>query len=225
MRILAALGGNALSHDNVEIAATALAELATEHELIVTHGNEALAAALELALRNALPDRDVVNVLTQVVVDPDEAHPEPRAFAEIRSLRTLVEAGAVVICAAGGSVPVAMDELGALSRVEAAIDEDLTAALLARRLDAEMLLMLTDADAVHADWGGPRQHPLAHVTAHELRELNFATGSMGSKVEAACRFVEAGGACADIGSLDEAGAVIAAQAGTVVRPAVVGAVR
>jgi len=296
VRILLALGGNALlrrgepasapnQRRNVESAAAALAELAAEHELIVTHGNGPPAGLLalqnesfpdvppypldvldaesewmvghmlELALRNALPDRDVVSVLTQVVVADDdpafrrpskpigpvyderqaqELHfergwalgrdgsgyrrlvpsPEPRAVAEIRSLRTLVGAGALVICGGGGGIPVAMDGFGAMEGVEAVIDNDLTAALLARRLDAEMLLMLTDVDAVHVDWGGPRQHPLAHVTPHELRDLNFAPGSMGPKVEAACRFVEARGGRAAIGALGDAVRVARGEAGT-----------
>ncbi len=196
MRILVALGGNALlrrtevasapnQRRNVETAAAALAELAAEHELIVTHGNgpqvgllalqsEAFPGVppypldvldaesegmvghmLELALRNALPERDVVSVLTEVVVaedDPafrkpskpigpaygeDEAQrlrfergwkmgrdgggyrrlvpsPEPHAISEIRSLRALVAAGALVICAGGGGIPVAIDGLGTL---------------------------------------------------------------------------------------------------------------
>ena len=274
MRILLALGGNALlrrgeaasapnQRRNVEIAATALAELAAEHELILTHGiGPEVGHMLELALRNALPDRDVVSVLTQVVVAEDDPafrqpskpigpvygerqarelrfergwsmgrdggghrrlvpSPEPRAVAEIRSLRTLVDAGALVVCAAGGGIPVAMDGLGTLQGVEAVIDKDLTAALLARRLDADMLLMLTDVDAVHTDWGGPRDRPLAHVTPHELRELDFAPGSMGPKVEAACRFVEASGNRAAIGALTDAVRVARGEAGTQVLAPVV----
>lgn len=280
MRILLALGGNALlrrgetasaenQRRNVELAAAALAELAAEHELIVTHGNgppyplDVLDAEsegmvghmLELALRNALPDRDVVSVLTQVVVAADDPafrkpskpigpvyderraqelrfergwemgrdgegyrrlvpSPEPKAIAEIRSLRALVDGGALVICGGGGGIPVTMDPFGALEGVEAVIDKDLTAALLARRLDAELLLMLTDVDAVHADWGGPRQHKLAHVTPHELRQLDFAPGSMGPKVEAACRFVETTGGHAAIGALGDAVKVARGEAGT-----------
>lgn len=213
MRILLALSDSALSRGDNELSAAALAELASEHDLIVTHGNSPEAGRLELALRNALPDRDVVSVITQVVVSGESPFPEPQAIAEVRSLRALVEAGALVICAGGGS-PVAMDDLGALADVDAEIDKDLTAALLARRLDAELLLMLTDVDAVHADWGGPRQHPLAHVTPHEVRELNFATGSMGPKVEAACRFVEARGGRAAIGILGDAVKVVSGEAGT-----------
>jgi len=186
MRILLALGGTALLR-RVETAAKAIAELADHHELIVTHGNgPQVGHALEVALRNALPDRDVVSVLTQVVVAGDDPAFEPRAIAEIRSIRTLVTAGALVICAGGSTAPVAMDGLGTLYRVEATLDEGLTAALLARRLDADLLLMLTDADFLQA----------------------------GPKVEAGRRFAEATGRRAAISTLENAARAVRSEAGT-----------
>ena len=242
MRILLALGGNALlrrgepaSADNqrrkVEVAAAAIAEIAAEHEVIVVHEAEVtFGHLLELALRNALPDRDVVGVITHVVVDPEKpGEPEPHAIAEIRSLRALVESGALVVCA-GGGIPVAIDGLGNMHGVEAVVDKDLTAALLARRLDADLLLLLTDVDAVHANWGAQGERPLAHLTARELREMDFAADSMGPKVEAACRFAEATGHRAAIGALTNAARVARGEAGTQVlapaaRPAIAAAHR
>ena len=97
--------------------------------------------------------------------------------------------------------------------VEAVVDKDLTAALLARRLDADLLLMLTDVDAVHADWGGASERPIASAEPAELREMSFASGSMGPKVEAACRFVEATGGRAAIGSLSGRGPDSAGRGG------------
>jgi carbamate kinase len=222
MRILVALGGNALlrrgepasapnQRRNVERAATALAELACEHELIVTHASgPRLGHILELALRNRLPERDVISVLTQVVVDGAE----PNAIAEIRSLRVLVDSGALVLCTEGDSLPIALNGDGALHGVEAVIDEDLTAALLARRLDADALLLLTDVDAVYRDWGGPNERAIAGANPAELRGMSFAKGSMEPKVEAACRFAATTGRRAAIGSLMDLAQVARGEAGT-----------
>jgi len=155
MRILVALGGNALQRRNVEQTAIELAALTAEHQVIVTHDSvPRIGHMLELALRNRLPERDVVSVLTQVVVNGKD--PEPNAIAEVRSLRVLVDSGALVICAGGGGIPIALDGDGNMHEVETAIDKDLTAALLARRLDADLLLTLTEVDAVYRDRGGPK---------------------------------------------------------------------
>jgi carbamate kinase len=98
--------------------------------------------------------------------------------------------------------------------VEAVVDKDLTAALLARRLDADVLVMLTDVDAVHLDWGAESDRALGKVTTAELREHSFASGSMGPKVDAACRFVEATGRRAAIGSLTKAVEIVRGESGT-----------
>jgi carbamate kinase len=230
MRILVALGGNALlkrgepatalkQRRNVEQAADALAALAAEHEVIITHGNGLqVGHMLELALRNRLPERDVVSVLTQVLVTGE--NPEPNAIAEIRSLRVLVDSGALVICAGGGGIPIALNGDGTMHGVEAVIDKDLTAALLARRLDAALLLMLTDVDTVRRDWGTPTERPIARAEIAELRSLHFAEGSMGPKVEAACRFAISTGRKAAIGSLTDMARVVRGEAGTqIVAPA------
>lgn len=140
--------------------------------------------------------------------------PEPRAISELRALRLLVDAGVLVICAGGGGIPVAVEADGRLRGVEGVVDKDLTAALLARRLEADLLLLLTDVDAVYLGWGTADQHPLRKAQADQLREMGFAAGSMGPKVEAACRFVEATGAAAAIGSLADAPKIVAGEAGT-----------
>lgn len=211
----------------IKVAARALAEIASEHEVVLTHGSGPEAGhMLELALRNELPERDVVSVLTQIVVTADDPafrrtvpSPEPHAIAEIRSLRALLDSGALVICAGGGGIPVALDDLGTMRSIEAAVDKDLTAALLARRLDADLLVMLTDVDAVHSDWDGPHDRSIAGVEVAELRTMSFAPDSIAPKVEAACRFAEATGRRAAIGSLRDLAQVVRGEAGTQVHSA------
>jgi carbamate kinase len=119
--------------------------------------------------------------------------PEPRRIVEIQAIRLLVQAGVVVVCAGGGGVPVVRDAGGGLRGVEAVIDKDLSAALLARELGADALVMLTDADAVYQEWGKPEARPIVRASPRLLRAMAFAPGSMGPKVEAACRFVERAG--------------------------------
>jgi carbamate kinase len=108
------------------------------------------------------------------------------------------------------------DESSALRGVEAVIDKDLAAELLARSLDADALLMLTDVEAVLRGWGTPEAAPIRRTTPGELRALSFADGSMGPKVEAACRFVERTGGVAAIGALEDASRILAGEAGTIV---------
>jgi carbamate kinase len=295
-RRLVALGGNALlrrgqtpdaatQQARVEATAPALAELAFERRLVVTHGNGpqvgllALQAAayrgvapypldllgaesegmigyvLERALRNALRGSSVATLLTQVVVRPDDpafrrptkpigpeyrreeasrlaqergwtvapdadgyrrvvASPEPLGIVELDTIELLLGAGTTVICAGGGGIPVAASADGSLVGIEAVIDKDLTAALLAERLGVAQLLLLTDVPAVERDWGTPQARPIQRTTPQELRRLDFAPGSIGPKVEAACRFVERTGGTAAIGSLDQAAAVARGDAGT-----------
>jgi carbamate kinase len=146
------------------------------------------------------------------------ASPEPLRIVELSAIRMLVNAGAVVVCTGGGGIPVATNGAGTLHGVEAVIDKDLAAELLARGVDADFLLLLTDVAAVMRDWGTDAASPIHRTTPSELRRLTFAAGSMGPKVEAACRFVEATGGAAGIGSLDDAAAIVAGHAGTLVVP-------
>jgi carbamate kinase len=143
--------------------------------------------------------------------------PEPRAIVELCSIRRLLENGAIVICAGGGGVPVAANGTD-LVGVEAVIDKDLTAALLAEELGADRLVIATDVDAVYRDWGLPTRSPIAAATARELRSMRFCAGSMAPKVDAACRFVERTGRPAFIGALSELRDVVAGAAGTRVDP-------
>ena len=101
--------------------------------------------------------------------------------------------------------------------VEAVIDKDRTAALLAEALGADALLMLTDVSAVVSDWGGPDATVIAETTPDALDELTFAPGSMAPKVASACAFVRAGGAMSGIGRLQDARAILEGRAGTRVR--------
>ena len=144
--------------------------------------------------------------------------PEPLELVELPLIRQLVDSGAVVVCAGGGGIPVVADASGALRGVEAVVDKDLTAALLAEAVNADALLLLTDVDAVIDGFGTPDARPIRRATAAELRARSFPAGSMGPKVEAACRFVEATGKVAAIGRLDTAEALLRGEAGTTISP-------
>jgi carbamate kinase len=121
------------------------------------------------------------------------AEPEPRSVVDYPAIHALALAGFVVVCAGGGGIPVVADG-PALHGVEAVIDKDLTAAILARELGADTLVIATDVAHVMVDFGRPGERPLGRVTPAELRGHaaagQFAPGSMGPKVEAALRFVE-----------------------------------
>jgi carbamate kinase len=147
------------------------------------------------------------------------ASPEPVECLDADAAHVLLDAGFTVVCAGGGGIPVVRDDAGALAGVEAVIDKDLTAALLARQLGADILLIATDVDAVMTGWGTPQPQPLGAVTVATLRDLaargEFGSGSMGPKVEAACRFA-AGGGRAIITHLAAIDKALAGRAGTVV---------
>lgn len=296
MLIVAALGGNALlrrgqrmdqtvQERNVGAAVRALAGLASEHRLVITHGNgpqvgllaltqeayrDAVPYSLDVlgsetqgmigylveeALREALPRQEVATLLTQVTVDPADSafarpskpigpgyaelearrisaergwtvardgdmfrrvvpSPAPQRILEMAAIRLLVEHDVTVICAGGGGVPVVSTPSGAWRGVEAVIDKDHTAALLARELRADLLLLLTDVDAVQLQWGTSAARRIHMATPLALRRERFAEGTMAPKVEAACRFVEATGHRAAIGCLEEASAILRGLAGT-----------
>ncbi len=301
MRVIVALGGNALLRrgqgmdadaqlDNARAVVRTLADLAREHELIITHGNGPQVGMLALqsaadpaltrpypfdtlgaqtqgmigywmlqALQNALPGRPVLAMVTQTLVSavdpafgdpakfvgqvyereeaeslareygwtvkPDGRHwrrvvpsPMPQRVVETRLIRKMVREGVVVVCAGGGGIPVVRDEQGRLAGVEAVIDKDHTASMLAEALDCDAFVILTDMPRVMRDFGTPRQSEIAHTTPYELRAMDFPAGSMGPKVEAVCRFVETTGDMAAIGRLDEIERILAGQAGTIVTP-------
>lgn len=299
MRIVAALGGNALLErgekpdsriqlHHVRAAVDALAPLAQDHQLVITHGNGPQVGLLALesaedtslsrpypfdvlgaetqgmigywllqALQNALPGREVAALITQTLVsveDPafaepskfvgpvyDEAEakrlaapagwtvkpdgrywrrvvpsPVPRRIVEIGLIRQLCDAGVVVVCSGGGGVPVIRNDQGQLEGVEAVVDKDATAGLLAEALDVDALLLLTDVAAVQVGYGTPEARPIARTTPASLRAQPFPAGSMGPKVHAVCRFVELTGRVAAIGALADAAAILAGTAGTMV---------
>ena len=299
MRIVVALGGNALlqrgqeptaenQRDNVGIAAAALAPLAREHELVITHGNgpqvgllalqdsacreqgnyplDVLGAEtegmigyqIEQEMGNVLAaDRRLATLLTQTEVDPrdpafrhptkpigpvyDAAEaqriaaargwriapdgdrfrrvvpsPRPQRILELGVINLLLENGVIVICAGGGGIPVIRRDDGRLFGVEAVVDKDAASALLARELGAQALLMLTDVDAVYRSWGQTDAAAIRRMSVDEIRRLEFAPGSMAPKVDAACEFAELSGGFAGIGRLQDAQAILAGEAGTVI---------
>jgi carbamate kinase len=212
------------------------------------------------AFENALPGQEVVSLICQTLVDPDDpafahptkfvgpvytrsegervaalrgwdvrpdgaswrrvvASPEPLVPLEMATIRMLVGNGAVVVCSGGGGIPVCRGTDGLLHGVEAVIDKDLTAVLLARELGADALLLLTDVANVETDFGTDHARPIVRTTPDALRTERFPEGSMGPKVDAACRFVDATGNRAFIGRLDDAAGLIAGTSGTVVEPA------
>lgn len=143
--------------------------------------------------------------------------PRPQKIFEQPTIERLLSAGTTVICAGGGGVPCAVEADGhSLRGVEAIIDKDLCSSLLARKLDADVFVIVTDVDGVYADWGQPNQRRLARASVRELSGQYFAKGSMGPKVEAACEFAQATGRPAVIGALRDIDKLVLGEAGTVV---------
>jgi carbamate kinase len=279
----------AVQRANIARAAEAVAKIARLHNVVLTHGNAPQVALLSLQaevyaqvppypldmlgaetegligyliaqeLRSCLPKREVVSLVTQVEVNPEDPSfkspsalvgpayhpaqaqriaqergwkmtavsgelwrrtvpsPEPVRILEINAIRQLVTAGAVVVCAGGGGIPVTVSSKGAVRGIEAAIEKDYAAALLAREIGAAALLLLTDVDAAYESWGTGFKKPIRETMPEPLRKISFAPGSMKPKIEAACRFVEAGGGFAGIGLLEDAGAILEGKRGTIVR--------
>ena len=211
-------------------------------------------------LRNKLPDRDVVALVTHTEVDPADPafqhptkfigqtctrpqaeqltrergwtmaqdgddwrrvvpSPRPRTVLEAPTVRSLVAAGTVVVCAGGGGIPVTRNpNTGLLHGSEAVVDKDRTAALLAEQLDADALLILTDVTHVFAHYGTRHARPLPAATPAELRALDLPEGSMRPKAQAAATFVEHTGGMAGIGPLDDALGILLGTTGTLIHP-------
>jgi carbamate kinase len=144
------------------------------------------------------------------------ASPAPRGIVELEGIRVLVEHGVIPVCAGGGGVPVQVDGDGTVHGVEAVVDKDRTAALLARQLQADLLVLLTDVDGVYRDWGSDTPLLVERITPEEAAGLELPAGSMGPKVEACAAFVAGPGPGrrAAIGSLGDAMAVVEGRAGT-----------
>jgi carbamate kinase len=148
--------------------------------------------------------------------------PRPISILEIGVIELLVGERVIVVCAGGGGIPVVAIPGGGHVGIEAVIDKDFAGALLATLLHADAFLMLTDVDAAYTGWGTPDARPIREATPGDLRTLEFAAGSMGPKVEAACQFVGASGGFgatggfAAIGALADAPAMLRREAGTIV---------
>ncbi|HEX2693730.1 MAG TPA: carbamate kinase [Gemmatimonadaceae bacterium] len=222
-----------------------------------------LQQSLENALRKAGSSRDVVTVLTQVEVAPDdpalrdpkkfighglsaararelraEGHPvkkdakgnlrrvvgspKPLAIHELSTIRSLVERDTVVIACGGGGVPVYQDPVLGLEGVDAVIDKDLAAAVLARELGAELFMILTDVDAVYTGWGTEQQKMIRSMTVAEADRLGgegaFGEGSMAPKVAAAADYVRRTKGRAIITELSKGRAAVEGTGGTEILP-------
>ena len=142
--------------------------------------------------------------------------PEPRQILEIQPITWLLQHGAVVVCAGGGGMPSVHPTLspGVLAGQESVIDKDLAGEMLAEAVGADLFLMATDIDGVYLRWGTAEQRRLGHVTPGELAGYQFASGSMGPKVEAAVRFATKTGNRAAIGALADIPGIVAGRAGT-----------
>jgi carbamate kinase len=191
-------------------------------------------------LHNVVPDRAFACLLTQVLVDPADAafarpdkpigergdgrlvaSPRPLAVIELPAIRALLGAAIVPIAVGGGGIPVVEEADGTRHGVDAVVDKDRTAALLATELGASRLVLLTDVDGVYLDWGTDGARRIARAHPDALATHPFPAGTMGPKVAAARAFADAGGV-ATIGALDDAARVVAGDAGTTVTLAVEG---
>ncbi|MCG4452432.1 carbamate kinase [Pseudomonas sp. MMS21-TM103] len=152
------------------------------------------------------------------------ASPRPTRIFELRPIKWLLEKGTVVICAGGGGIPCVYDAKRKLHGVEAVIDKDLCSALLAEQLESDLLVIATDVSAVFRDWGQATQKTISAAHPDALAELDFAAGSMGPKVQAACEFARNTGKVAVIGSLADIEAIVQGKAGTRISTAQTGIV-
>jgi carbamate kinase len=144
------------------------------------------------------------------------ASPEPKRVVELRSIERLLERNTVVIAATAGSIPALHEQGAGRAPAECVIDSDLATAILARDLDAHLLVLLTSVDAVYIDWGKPTQRAIRRATPEALASMTFGACSMASKIEAACRFVRATGKQAAIGRVADLGCILAGDAGTTI---------
>lgn len=142
--------------------------------------------------------------------------PVPRHIPDLGIIQLLIDQGVIVICAGGGGIPVIRRSDGSLVGIEAVIDKDHAGALLAKELGADAFLMLTDVEGVYLDWAKPGQKLIRRVPPELLQQIEFASGSMGPKVKAACEFVNAIGGVAGIGPMEQALAVLEGRRGTII---------
>src|SRR6185312_16061463 len=171
--------------------------------------------ARELEAEGHVVKRDGHGKLRRVV-----GSPAPRGVLELPTIKTLVEAGMLVIACGGGGAPVYEHPTLGWEGIDAVVDKDLAAAVLARDLGAELLLILTDVDAVYADWGTPEQRPLRVLAADDAVKMDeakaFGEGSMAPKIRAAVDFVRRTGGRAVITSLEHGQQAVHGEAGTTI---------
>ena len=144
--------------------------------------------------------------------------PKPIGILEARVIELLFDLGVTVVCGGGGGIPVVESETGALQGVEAVVDKDHASALLARLLGADLLLLLTDVDAVYADWGTAAARPIRQIFACGMETSAYPAGSMRPKLDAAADFVNQTGRPAAIGSIEDVEAIIRGEKGTRIVP-------
>lgn len=171
--------------------------------------------ARELETEGHVVRRDGHGNLRRVV-----GSPAPQAICELDAIKTLVEAGMLVVACGGGGAPVYRHPTLGWEGIDAVVDKDLAAAVLARDLGAALLLILTDVDAVYADWGTPQQRPLRQLTIADAERMDaekaFGEGSMAPKIRAAVDFVRRTGGRAIITSLARGQAAVRGEAGTTI---------
>ena len=150
------------------------------------------------------------------------ASPEPLEVLDAPAVVTLVDAGFVVVANGGGGIPTVRDPDGTLEGVEAVIDKDLGAELLARSVGVDLLLIVTDVPHAVLGFGTPEAEDIGRVSVAGMREYaaagHFAAGSMAPKVEALCRFVERSGRPGVMTDLSSIAAAVSGSAGTIVTP-------
>lgn len=172
--------------------------------------------AQELKREGHVVKRDGHGRLRRVV-----GSPRPLAIHELPVLKQLVDAGVVVIAVGGGGAPIYDHPRLGWEGLDAVVDKDLAAAVLARDLGADVLLILTDVDAVYADWGTPAQRPLRSLTTAEAERMDrdgqFGEGSMAPKIRAAVDFVRRTGGRAVITALSRGREALRGAAGTTIR--------
>jgi carbamate kinase len=158
----------------------------------------------------------------QIAQDGDKwrrvvASPAPQDIPDLNVIRLLIDAGAIVICAGGGGIPVVRRKDGSLIGVEAVVDKDAASALLADRLDLDAILLLTDVNGIQRDFGTENAERIAQLTPEQARALDLPAGSMKPKAEAAARFAAGrAGRIAGIGRLSDAADILNRQAGSII---------
>jgi carbamate kinase len=171
--------------------------------------------AAEMKIEGHIVKKDGHGNLRRVV-----GSPAPQAICELPVIKALMDAGVVVVACGGGGAPVYRHPTLGWEGIDAVVDKDLAAAVLARDLGAELLLILTDVDAVYADWGTPNQRPLTRLTIDEALEMDrnkaFGEGSMAPKIRAAIDFVRRTNGRAIITSLDSGQMAVHGEAGTTI---------